>query len=76
MPERRNESQTADPATVAASPRRAKMPAPTIAPIPRKIAPRTVTSLNSCDRARPLPLTNARARGVVASNLPKIVLGR
>src|SRR5918995_1395914 len=42
-PERRNESQTADPATVAASPRSAKIPAPTIAPIPRKIAPRTVT---------------------------------
>ena len=44
MPARRKESQTADPATVPASPSSAKMPAPTIAPMPRKAAPRTVMS--------------------------------
>ena len=44
MPASRNESQTADPATAPASPSSAKMPAPTIAPIPRNAAPRTLTS--------------------------------
>ncbi len=42
MPARRNESQTADPATAPASPSSAKMPAPTMAPMPRKAAPRTL----------------------------------
>ena len=42
MPPIRNEIQTAAPATAPASPSRAKMPAPIMLPIPRKVAPRTV----------------------------------
>ena len=42
-PARRNESQTADPAMTAAWPSNAKMPAPTIEPMPMKAAPRTLT---------------------------------
>src|SRR5918995_581711 len=52
MPASRNESQTAAPATVPASPSSAKMPAPTIAPMPRKAAPRTVTSGHDLELAR------------------------
>src|SRR6185437_10589667 len=44
MPPIRNEIQTAAPATAPASPRRAKMPAPIIEPIPRTVAPRTVSA--------------------------------
>jgi hypothetical protein len=42
MPAMKNDSHTAAPATAPASPRRAKIPAPTIEPTPRKAAPRTV----------------------------------
>src|SRR3954447_1755578 len=42
VPAIRKESQTAEPAIAPASPRRAKMPAPTIAPTPRKAAPVTL----------------------------------
>ena len=42
-PATRNDSQTADPALAAASPIKAKMPAPTMEPMPSAIAPRTVT---------------------------------
>src|SRR5574338_233184 len=44
MPASRNEIHAAAPATAAASPRSAKMPAPTIAPTPSRAAPRTVIS--------------------------------
>ncbi len=43
MPARRNESQTADPARTAAWPSKAKMPAPTMEPMPMNAAPRTLT---------------------------------
>ena len=39
-PATRNDSHRAEPATAPASPRSAKIPAPTIAPIPRNTAPR------------------------------------
>ena len=41
-PAARKEIQTAAPAMSPACPRRAKMPAPTMAPMPRKTAPRSV----------------------------------
>ena len=52
-PASRNESQTADPATAPASPSSAKMPAPTIAPMPRKAAPRTLMSQSHRRWSRP-----------------------
>src|SRR4051812_30934041 len=42
MPAIRNDNHTAAPATAPASPRRAKMPAPTMEPTPMKTAPLTV----------------------------------
>jgi hypothetical protein len=44
MPAMRNESHTTAPA----SPRRAKIPAPTMEPTPRKTAPRTVIAPRPC----------------------------
>src|SRR6186713_864863 len=43
----RNDTQTAEPATFPASPNRAKMPAPTIAPTPRNVALETVRVLGA-----------------------------
>ena len=48
-PARRNESQTADPAMTAAWPRRAKIPAPTIEPMPMNAAPRTLMCARESD---------------------------
>ena len=42
IPPMRNDTQTAAPAIVPASPNRAKIPAPTMAPMPMKMAPRSV----------------------------------
>ena len=61
MPASRNESQTADPATAPASPSSAKMPAPTIAPMPRKAAPRT---LMAAVLTRGAPLSKCRGAGL------------
>ena len=47
MPAARNDSQTAEPAIWPASPSKAKMPAPTMPPMPRKEALRTVIALRS-----------------------------
>src|SRR6476646_679089 len=49
MPAMRNDSQTAAPATSPAAPRRAKMPAPTMAPTPIKAACRMLRCFGRSD---------------------------